>query len=252
VSRFVAVIQGTSLPPLDHLDDLDTLVYLFGPACVPIPEDFMKVSPVTLSGRHVRLEPLTSAHIEPMFAAASDPELWRWTLTQIASIDDMRDYVNAALDGQRAGTALPFVTTDASTSDVIGSTRFGNIDMANRRVEIGWTWLRRDRQRTACNTEAKYLMLSHAFDVLGCIRVELKTDALNERSRAAILRIGAVQEGILRAHMITASGRVRDSALYSILDREWPEVRSRLEGVLGGGRGDPGRRGDRGETFGVP
>ncbi len=189
----------------------------------------MKIDPVTLSGRHVRLEPLTSAHIEPLFAAAADPELWRWTLTHIASIEDMRDYVDAALAGQRAGTALPFATLDASTGEVIGSTRFGNIDTSNRRVEIGWTWLRRDRQRTACNTEAKYLMLCHAFDVLGCIRVELKTDALNQQSRTAILRIGAVEEGILRAHLITATGRVRDSAMYSILDREWAGVRESLE-----------------------
>ena len=200
----------------------------------------MKVSPVALSGRHVRLEPLTPVHIEPLFTAANDPELWRWTLTQIGSIADMRDYVNAALEGQRAGTALPFATIDASTDEVIGSTRFGNIDVANRRVEIGWTWLRRDRQRTACNTEAKYLMLTHAFDVLGCIRVELKTDVLNEKSRAAILRIGAVQEGILRAHMITASGRVRDSVLYSILEGEWPRVRASLEEKLRGARGAQG------------
>ena len=153
----------------------------------------------------------------------------------------------AALDAQRAGTALPFATLDAATGEVIGSTRFGNIDLSNRRAEIGWTWLRRDRQRTACNTEAKYLMLRHAFDVLGCIRVELKTDALNQQSRAAILRIGAVEEGILRAHMITASGRLRDSVYYSILDREWPAVRERLEGMLTtGNRGRRGRRGERG------
>jgi N-acetyltransferase len=205
----------------------------------------VKVTPVTLSGRHVRLEPLTRAHIDPMFAAASDPQLWRWTLTQIASIEDMRDYVDAALAAQAAGAALPFATLDASTGEVVGSTRFGNIDVANRHVEIGWTWLRRDRQRTACNTEAKYLMLSHAFDVLGCIRVSLKTDALNQQSRAAILRIGAKEEGILRAHMITASGRIRDSAMYSILDREWPEVRRRLEERLGaqGAQGAQGARG---------
>jgi N-acetyltransferase len=212
----------------------------------------VKVSPVTLSGRHVRLEPLAPAHIEPLFAAANDPELWRWTLTQIASLDDMRDYVTAALDGQRAGTVLPFTTIDASTGEVIGSTRFGNIDTSNRRVEIGWTWLRRDRQRTACNTEAKYLMLRHAFDVLGCLRVELKTDALNEKSRAAILRIGAVQEGILRAHMITASGRVRDSVLYSILDREWPAVRAGLEEKLKGARGAQGAYGSFPEQPGHP
>lgn len=168
-----------------------------------------------------------------MYEAAADPELWRWTLTQIGSMEAMRAYVEAALDAQRAGTALPFATIDASTGEVIGSTRFGNIDVANRHVEIGWTWLRRDRQRTGCNTEAKYLMLRHAFDVLGCIRVELKTDALNQQSRAAILRIGAKEEGILRAHMLTASGRIRDSVMYSILDREWPDVRARLEERLG-------------------
>lgn len=196
------------------------------------PERSVKVIPVTLTGRHVRLEPLSPVHIDPLFTAASDPQLWRWTLTQISSREDMREYVEAALAAQAAGTALPFATLDGSTGEVIGSTRFGNIDVANRHVEIGWTWLRRDRQRTACNTEAKYLMLSHAFDVLGCIRVELKTDALNQQSRAAILRIGAVEEGILRAHMITASGRIRDSAMYSILDREWPEVRERLEEKL--------------------
>lgn len=196
----------------------------------------MKVSPVVLSGSLVRLEPLSLEHLEQLFAAGSDPELWRWTVAQIDSMNDMRAYVDAALEAQGAGTALPFATTDAATGEVIGSTRFGNIDVANRRVEIGWTWLRRDRQRTGCNTEAKYLMLRHAFDVLGCIRVELKTDALNQQSRAAIVRIGAVEEGILRAHMITASGRRRDSVYYSILDREWPAVCERLERMLA--RGD--------------
>jgi len=201
----------------------------------------------------VRLEPLSREHVERLYAAGSDPELWRWTVTQIASIDDVRAYVDAALDAQRAGTALPFATTDAATGEVIGSTRFGNVDVANRRAEIGWTWLRRDRQRTGCNTEAKYLMLRHAFDVLGCIRVELKTDALNQQSRAAILRIGAVQEGILRAHMITASGRLRDSVYYSILDREWPAVRERLEGMLSkGARGARGARGAQGENPRAP
>jgi RimJ/RimL family protein N-acetyltransferase len=197
----------------------------------PRTEHPVKPTPVTLAGRHVRLEPLSLAHIEPLYAA-SDPELWRWTTTNIASMDDMRAYVEAALEAQRAGTALPFATLDPASGEVIGSTRFGNIDLANHRVEIGWTWLRRDRQRTACNTEAKYLMLRHAFDVFGCIRVELKTDALNARSRAAILRIGAVEEGTLRAHLKTSMGRMRDSVYYSILDREWPAVRARLEAIL--------------------
>jgi RimJ/RimL family protein N-acetyltransferase len=198
----------------------------------PDPHTPVKVSPITLSGRHVRLEPLSLEHIEPMYAAASDQELWRWTTSQIGSVADMREYVESALEAQRAGTALPFATVDAATGEIIGSTRFGNIDLTNGRVEIGWTWLRRDHQRTACNTEAKYLMLRHAFEVLGCVRVELKTDALNERSRAAIKRIGAVEEGTLRAHMRTASGRMRDTVYYSILDREWPAVRARLEEML--------------------
>jgi RimJ/RimL family protein N-acetyltransferase len=189
--------------------------------------------PVTLSGRFVRLVPLSPEHIEPMYAVASDQDLWRWTTTQIATMDDMRAYVEAALAAQREGTALPFATLDAQTGELIGSTRFGNIDRANRRAEIGWTWLRSDRQRTGCNTEAKYLMLSHAFDVWKCIRVELKTDALNARSRAAIRRIGGVEEGILRAHMITASGRLRDTVYYSVLSNEWPAVRARLEEMLG-------------------
>jgi RimJ/RimL family protein N-acetyltransferase len=198
--------------------------------------------PITLSGGFVRLVPLTAEHIEPMFAVASDQDLWRWTTTQIASLDDMRAYVETALASQKEGTALPFATLDAHTGEIIGSTRFANIDRANRRVEIGWTWLRRDRQRTGCNTEAKYLMLSHAFDVLGCIRVELKTDALNARSRAAIRRIGGVEEGILRAHMITASGRLRDTVYYSVLDSEWPAVRARLEDMLRGDVPVAGRR----------
>ncbi|HET6702171.1 MAG TPA: GNAT family protein [Gemmatimonadaceae bacterium] len=210
----------------------------------------MKVTPVTLSGRLVRLVPLTSEHVAPLYAVASDPELWRWTVSRIASVDDMRAYVEAALEAQRAGTALPFVTTDAATGEVIGSTRFGNIDLDNRRAEIGWTWLRRDRQRTGCNTEAKLLMLRHAFDVLGCIRVELKTDALNQQSRAAILGIGAVEEGILRSHMVTASGRLRDSVYYSILDREWPAVRARLEERMT--RGARGARRARGAQGGEP
>lgn len=198
----------------------------------PLPEHPVNPSPVTLSGRFVRLEPLSLEHVAPLYAAASDQELWRWTTTQIASMEDMRTYVETALAAQEAGTALPFATLDASSGGIIGSTRFANIDRANRRAEIGWTWLRGDRQRTGCNTEAKYLMLSHAFDVLGCIRVELKTDALNEKSRAAIRRIGGVEEGILRAHMVTASGRLRDTVYYSILEHEWPVVRARLEEML--------------------
>jgi RimJ/RimL family protein N-acetyltransferase len=144
----------------------------------------------------------------------------------------MRTYVEAALREQAAGVSLPFATIDLASGRVIGSTRYGNIDRANRRVEIGWTWVAPPWQRTPVNTEAKYLMLGHAFETLGCMRVELKTDSLNERSRAAILRIGAQQEGIFRNHMVTESGRIRHSVYFSLIDSEWPAVKARLEEKL--------------------
>lgn len=144
----------------------------------------------------------------------------------------MRTYIKTALDWQAIGTALPFVTIWQATNEVVGSTRFGNIDTGNHRVEIGWTWIGKPWQRTPVNTEAKFLMLQHAFEVWHCIRVELKTDKLNERSRAAILRIGAKEEGIFRHHVITESGRLRDSVYFSIIDTEWPEVKARLLKML--------------------
>jgi RimJ/RimL family protein N-acetyltransferase len=193
----------------------------------------MKLEPVTLQGRHVRLVPLTPEHVPALWEAGRDPELWRLTMSQVHSEDDMRRYVSAALHAQTAGSALPFATTDAATGRVLGSTRFGNAEPAHRRVEIGWTWIAPAWQRTAVNTEAKYLMLRHAFETLGCVRVELKTDVLNERSRRAILRIGAREEGILRKHQITEGGRIRDTVYFSIVDDEWPTVRARLEGMLG-------------------
>ena len=187
------------------------------------------IEPVVLAGRHVRLEPLTSGHVDQLAEIGLDADLWRWTSVQITSRDEMAAYVRSALAGQAAGNALPFVTVEQSSGRVVGSTRYGNIDAANRRVEIGWTWVARPWQRTAVNTEAKYLMLRHAFETLGCLRVELKTDALNERSRRAIARIGAREEGILRKHMITQSGRVRDTVYFSIIDDEWPAARAALE-----------------------
>ena len=144
----------------------------------------------------------------------------------------MAAYIQTALDHQAAGSALPFATVHAPTGQVIGSTRFMNIDPANRRVEIGATWIAAPWRRTAVNTEAKYLMLRYAFETLGCIRVELKTDALNRRSRNAILRIGATEEGTLRQHMVTWSGRLRDSVYFSVLDSEWPGVKQDLERKL--------------------
>jgi N-acetyltransferase len=189
----------------------------------------MNIEPLTLHGRHVRLEPLTRAHLDALVEVGLEEDLWRWTVSQIRTRDDMRTYMEEAFSEQAHGTALPFVTIEQTSNHVAGSTRFANIDREHRRAEIGWTWVASHWQRTAVNTEAKYLMLCHAFETWGCIRVELKTDALNARSRAAILRIGASEEGTFRNHMITESGRFRDTVYFSILDREWPEVRRRLE-----------------------
>lgn len=194
------------------------------------------MEPVTLEGRHVRLEPLEERHLEDLAAVAADAVLWTWTTDSAASVEGFRSYVDRAFEMQRAGTSLPFATVARAAGRPVGSTRFANFDAGNRRVEIGWTWIAREWQRTAVNTEAKYLMLSHAFENLGCIRVELKTDVRNEQSRAAIRRIGGVEEGILRRHAITQSGRLRDTVYYSILDDEWPAVKARLEDRLSPGR----------------
>jgi N-acetyltransferase len=190
------------------------------------------LTPPTLEGRHVRLVPLTLRHVPGLWEAGNDEEIWRWTLSQLRSEDDMRRYVDAALEKQEAGIAIPFATTEAATGRVIGSTRYHAIEPPNRRVEIGYTWIGRQWQRTPVNTEAKYLMLRYAFETLGCIRVELRTDALNTRSRNAIMRIGGVEEGILRRHMRTDSGRFRDTVYFSILEDEWPTVKRRLEEKL--------------------
>jgi RimJ/RimL family protein N-acetyltransferase len=185
--------------------------------------------PVTLRGTHVRLEPLTLDHVPDLAQVALDPDLWRYTVTAVRTEDDLRAYVQSGLRDRAAGTAMPFATVDAASGRPIGSTRFASASAHDRRVEIGWTWIGRDWQRSAVNTQAKHLMLRHAFESLGCVRVELKTDALNERSRRAILRIGAREEGTLRRHMQSQGGRWRDTVYFSILDHEWPGVRTRLE-----------------------
>jgi RimJ/RimL family protein N-acetyltransferase len=192
----------------------------------------MDVRPVTLEGEHVRLEPLTMAHHAALWEIAKDHELWRWTATDIRTPGDLERYMQTALAEQAAGRALPFATIAKAAGRPVGSTRFGNIDPLNRRAEIGWTWLGRDWQRTAVNTEAKLLKLTHAFETWGCIRVELKTDALNQASRAAIARLGAKEEGTLRRHIVTQTGRVRDTVYYSILEEEWPAIKARLEARL--------------------
>ncbi|HEV2342005.1 MAG TPA: GNAT family protein [Candidatus Acidoferrales bacterium] len=192
----------------------------------------MNIEPITLEGTHVRLEPLSLSHHETLSRVGLEEDLWRWIPTQVRTQEEMKTYIQLALDEQGRGVSLPFAIIDKTSGRAIGSTRYGNIDPAHRRVEIGWTWIARQWQRTAVNTECKYLLFSHAFETLGCMRVELKTDSLNERSRAAILRIGAKQEGIFRNHMITSSGRIRHTVYFSILDAEWPAVKSNLEEKL--------------------
>jgi RimJ/RimL family protein N-acetyltransferase len=192
----------------------------------------MTFAPLVLAGRHARLEPLSLDHLDGLCAVGLDAELWRWAQTPIETREGLERYVEAALAGLAQGDSLPFATVDRASGRVAGSTRFGSIERRHRRAEIGWTWLGREWQRTALNTEAKLLMLTHAFEAMGCIRIELKTDVLNQRSRAAIRRLGAAEEGILRSHMITDSGRLRDSVYYSILAREWPGVKAGLEAKL--------------------
>ena len=185
-------------------------------------------TPTVLEGGVVRLEPMTLDHLAGLTAAGRDPRIWTWMPIDASSPAGMRALVDGALAGRDARTQIPFVTIDRATGRVVGSSRYLAPVPDDLRVEIGWTWLDPAVQRTAANTEAKLLMLGHAFDVLGCRRVELKTDALNERSRTAILGIGATFEGIFRKHMVMPGGRARDSAYYSIVDDEWPAVRDRL------------------------
>lgn len=191
-------------------------------------------APLTLEGSIVRLEPLRRAHEELFWEVAKNDveEIFRWIPYAMRTPDDFRKLVDKALAEQGRGESVVFATAERSSGRVIGSTRFMNIDRVNRRVEIGSTWIAPAWQRTAVNTEAKWLMLRHAFEVWGCMRVELKTDALNQKSRNAILRIGAKEEGTLRRHLVTWTGRVRDTVYFSILADEWPGVKAGLEAKL--------------------
>ena len=187
------------------------------------------IAPITFEGRLVRLEPLTREHIGPLWTVAADPAIWQLTGTRIGSPEEARSYVETALRWQEQGTGLPFVIVHRPTGEIAGSTRYGNIVPEHKRLEIGWTWLAPKWHRTGMNRESKLLLLTYAFEVLGYNRVEIKTDVLNEKSRKALEGIGARQEGILRRHMITPAGRVRDTVYYSVIAEEWPEVRKRLE-----------------------
>jgi RimJ/RimL family protein N-acetyltransferase len=183
-----------------------------------------------LEGRVVRLEPMTKEHARGLWEASRVPETWRWLpVLQPATRTELDTFVSAALEAAAAGAEHPFVTVDVATGRVLGSTRFLALRPGHRSVEIGWTWLHPDAWGTGANVEAKLLMLAHAFDAWGCRRVELKTDARNERARRAIEALGATFEGIHRKHMLVREGENRDSAWYSVIDDEWPAVRSRLE-----------------------
>lgn len=192
----------------------------------------MDIRPVTLEGKRIRLVPLSLGHHFALCKVGLDPELWTFTTITVRTQEDMLQYIESALEGLSNGTALPFAILRKPDGKAIGSTRYMNVDRENRRVEIGSTWLAKDLQRTAANTEAKYLLLTHAFEELGCIRVEFKTDALNTISREALLRIGATEEGTLRHHMIAEGGRIRDSVYFSIIDSEWPPLKKMLETKL--------------------
>ncbi|HSF31468.1 MAG TPA: GNAT family protein [Candidatus Tectomicrobia bacterium] len=192
----------------------------------------MQIGPITLDGHHVRLEPVTLAHVPALWRVGAPAEIWRYLPYTMGSEDDMRAYVEAELAKQEAGLVVRFATVAKTIAQAVGSTSYLNIDRQHRRVEIGGTWITPAWQRSAINTEAKYLQLRHAFETLGCIRVEFKTDALNTKSRQALARIGATEEGIFRNHMIMPEGRIRHSVYFSITHDEWPRVKVHLEALL--------------------
>jgi RimJ/RimL family protein N-acetyltransferase len=186
-------------------------------------------TPVTLSGKFVRLEPMTEAHVPDLAAVGLDESVWEHMLYgDVRTEDDIRRWVRDIL----SRLDLPFVVVHLASGRVAGATRYLNISPEHRGLEIGGTWYGLEFQRTAVNTECKYLLLRHAFETLGCIRVQFKTDLRNERSQRAIERIGAKREGVLRNHMILPDGRFRDSVYFSITDTEWPEVKKRLEEMM--------------------
>lgn len=186
------------------------------------------LDPVTLEGTVVRLEPLSMDHLDAFCNVGLIPEIWAHNAWPVRNRSDMKRYIQTALDGQENAQMLPFATVLQESGEVIGSTRFAAIDLFHKRMEIGWTWITPAWQRTAVNTEAKLLMLRYAFDRVGCNRVEWKTDELNQRSRNAILRLGAVYEGLHRAHMVREDGSLRNTVFFSVTRSEWPDIESRL------------------------
>ena len=194
---------------------------------------YMEVKPVVLEGKHVRLEPMMEAHVPGLAEIGVGQTFWDFMVYgNINTVEDMANWVKDILSRAEQGTDLPFVVIHLASGRVAGATRYLNITPRDRGLEIGGTWYGSEFQRTPVNTECKYLLMRHAFETLGCIRLQLKTDLRNERSQKAIERIGAVKEGVLRNHMILPDGHYRHSVYYSILDTEWPEVKKKLEEML--------------------
>ena len=190
------------------------------------------VEPVTLEGNIVRLEPLGMEHLDGLIDIGLEAEIWRWMPIPIQSPGEMRAWLEQSIANREEGREMPFATIVRDGDKVVGSSRYMNIEPQHRRLEIGYTWINPRWQRSAVNTEAKLLMLRHAFDTLGALRVEFKTDSLNDKSRAALTGIGAIEEGTMRNHMVTYSGRRRHSVYFSIIEEEWPGTRIGLEGRL--------------------
>lgn len=202
----------------------------------------MHIEKITLRGHGVRLEPLTREHLPGLAEAILDGELWQLPVTIVPHPVDLPQFLDHAEAQFQAGKELAFATIDEGSGKVVGSTRFRNIESAHKRVEIGFTFIAQSWQRSHINTEAKYLMLRHAFEHWQCNRVELLTDFINSKSRAAIARIGAREEGILRSHMLMRDGRIRDSVIFSLVTEEWPRAKARLASWLQSGdypRGQP-------------
>lgn len=193
--------------------------------------------PVRLEGSHVRLEPLARRHAEDLFEVGQDETIWPYmSRPPLKSVEDTRAWIDQALEVAATDTQIPFAIIERASGKAIGSTRYMDIRRNDRGLEIGWTWIGTAFQRTAMNTECKYLLLRHAFEDLGAVRVQLKTDLRNARSQRAIERLGAVREGVLRKHMVQWDGFIRDTVYYSVIESEWPEVKRRLEGLLGRAR----------------
>jgi RimJ/RimL family protein N-acetyltransferase len=195
-------------------------------------DDVRWVQAVTLEGQLVRLEPLSLDHLEDLASVAFEGDLWRWTVVQPTDKAGLRAWIEVAVAAGDAGLEQPFATVDPSTGRAIGSTRFMSIVPEHRRLEIGWTWVALDHQRTGANREAKLLQMTHAFEVLGANRVEFKTDSLNTKANPGLLGIGATYEGMFRNHMVMPGGRLRHSTYYSVIKEEWPDVKARLEAKL--------------------